>query len=59
MTLKNIAHVTVNDNNKLATNVVKIVVGIYDKNLPIVPGSTSSGIYTQILISDVLIFADL
>jgi hypothetical protein len=43
----------INDHN----SVVKIVIGIYERNFPVIPGRTKRGIKTTILISEVLILA--
>jgi hypothetical protein len=41
----------VRDINRAATKVAKIVIGIYAKNLPIIPGSVSSGINTHMVVA--------
>jgi hypothetical protein len=53
----NSALFTVNAKNRDHSSVANIVIGIYDRNFHVIPGSTSSGINTTILISDVFIFA--
>jgi hypothetical protein len=46
---------TVSERNNDPNNVANKVMGIYDKNLPVMPGKTSIGMKTTILISDVMI----
>gem|GEM_PF-2724227 len=41
----------VSEINKAATNVAKIVIGIYAKNFHMIPGSVSSGINTQTVVA--------
>jgi len=46
----------VRERNKEANKVANKVIGINERNLPTIPGSTSIGIKTTILIREVIIF---